>query len=296
MTPVSTILDDPLLESLPEARRSGLRVRAFQKTCVDFHWHFHLELELVYIVKGCGVRYVGNSVEPFLDGDFCLLGSNLPHAFGSHPSDRKGADWIVAHFLPERWGAPFWELPEARRIRKLLVQSSRGIQFDSREARSCLRAFQTLERSSPGGRRLAGWLELLDRLASLRRKRFLNPEGSPDEVRMDQRLRQILSWIDEQASSPGMSQAQAARQLRMSPQAFCRFFRQKTGKAFHRYVNEVRVARGCSELLHSDTRVSEIAFQSGFNNLSNFNRRFREIMGNAPRDYREMRGGLISDS
>lgn len=292
MASTATILIDPLLEPLPEARGSGLHVRSFQKTCVDFHWHFHAELELVYIAKGRGVRYVGNSVEPFLDGDFCLLGSNLPHAFGSHPADREGAEWIVAHFLPEKWGSAFWELPEARRIRKLLVQASRGIWFNSKEARNCLLAFQKLEDSAPGGRRLGGWLEILDRLASLRGKRFLNPQISPGEAALDRRLRQVLAWIDDQASSPGMSQAQAAREIGMSPQAFCRFFREKTGKAFHQYVNEVRIARGCSELLHSDSSISEIAFQSGFNNLSNFNRRFREIMGHTPREYREMRGGL----
>jgi AraC-like DNA-binding protein len=292
MATAPSILVDPLIEPLPEARQNGFHVRSFRKNCVDFHWHFHMELELVHILKGRGVRYVGHSVEPFSDGDFCLLGSNLPHAFGSHPADRHGAEWTVAHFLPEKWGAPFWELPEARRIKKLLLQSQRGIWFDAKEARSCLKCFRDLQKLPMGARRLAGWLEILDRLALLRSRRFLNPAACPSGEPMDGRLKKILAWINENAPS-NITQAQAARELGMSPQAFCRYFRQKTGKVFHRYVSVVRVARACSELLHSDVRVSEIAFQSGFNNLSNFNRRFREITGKTPLQYREMQGGLI---
>jgi AraC-like DNA-binding protein len=292
MAAAPIVLVAPLIESLPEAHHRGFHVRGFRKSCVDFHFHFHLELELVHVVRGRGVRYVGHSVEPFSDGDFCLIGSNLPHAFGSHPSDRNGAEWIVAHFLPERWGASFWELPEARRIRRLLLQSQRGVWFDAKEARACLKLFRALESMTLGGRRLAAWLEILDRLASFHVRRFLNPEACPSGEPLDQRLKSILAWIDENASGE-ILQADAARALKMSPQAFCRYFRQKTGKVFHRYVSEVRVARGCSDLLHSDIRVSEIAFQSGFNNLSNFNRRFREITGKTPLQYRATHGGLV---
>ncbi len=281
----------PLIEPLPEARHNGLHARSFRKSCVDFHFHFHLELELVHVIKGRGVRYVGRSVEPFSAGDFCLIGSNLPHAFGSHPSDRQGAEWIVGHFLPEKWGVPFWDLPETRRIKKLFSQGQRGIWFDAREARTCLRLFRHLEQIPMGAQRLAAWLEILDRLTSLRSRRFLNPAPCLSDELIDGRLKRILAWIDENASGE-ITQAQAAREVRMSPQAFSRYFRRRTGKVFHRYVAEVRIARGCSELLHSDRRVSEIAFQSGFNNLSNFNRRFREITGRTPLQYREMLGGL----
>lgn len=160
MDTASPIFDHPMVEPLPEARQKGFHVRSFRKTCVDFHWHFHLELELVHVVKGRGVRYAGHSVEAFSDGDFCLLGSNLPHAFGSHPADRKGAEWIVAHFLPVMWGAPFWELPEVRRIRSLLLRSQRGICFNSKEARSCVTIFRQLEQTL-GARIFKPWRNVL---------------------------------------------------------------------------------------------------------------------------------------
>jgi len=281
----------PLAESLPETRRSGLRLKRFRKPCVDFHWHFHPEIELIQIRRGDGVRYVGRSVEPFRAGDFCLIGSNLPHAFGSQPSERRGADWMVGHFLPSVWGEPFWKLPEMRRIAALLDRSRCGIGFPAEQAGECAVGFQRLERTPAGAGRLAAWLELLDRLAVLPGQRVLNPAPFTGET-MDPRLQTVLAWVETHAGDADLTQGRAAAQVHQSPQAFSRFFHQATGRVFQRYVSEVRVARACGDLLNSEAGISQIAFQSGFNNLANFNRRFREITGCTPREYRRIEGGL----
>lgn len=281
----------PLAESLPETRRSGLRLKRFRKDCVDFHWHFHPEVELIQIRQGSGVRYVGRSVEPFRAGDFCLIGSNVPHAFGSHPSERQGAEWTVGHFLPSVWGEAFWRLPEMRRVTVLLDQARHGVGFPAESAAECARRFDRLVRTPAGAARLAAWLELLAQLAVLPGRRILNPAPLTGES-MDRRLQTVLAWVETHAGDPDLSQARAARQIHQSPQAFSRFFHQATGRVFQRYVSEVRVARACGDLLNSEVGISQIAFQSGFNNLANFNRRFREITGCTPREYRRMEGGL----
>lgn len=284
---------DPLLESVPHTRHEGLNCESFQKPCVDFHWHFHPEIELVHIRQGCGVRYIGRSMEPYSPDDFCLIGSNVPHAFGSDPSERGGAEWIVGQFLPEIWGEVFWKLPETRRIVTMLARAQRGIQFEGPDVNACLKAFAAVGDLPPGAGRLAAWLDLLDRLAHHPRQRDLNVSVHP-AVTVDGRLQNLLSWIEAQAADPDLTQVDAADTLHQTPQAFCRFFRSHTGRPFHRYLSEVRVARACSSLLHSEASISEIAFQSGFNNLANFNRRFREITGRTPREYRKMRGGVNS--
>lgn len=277
----------PKIESLPETRRGGLRFAAFRKSCVDFHWHYHPEVELIHISRGNGVRHVGRSVEPFHAGDFCLIGAHVPHAFGSHPSERNGAEWTVGHFLPSVWGEAFWSLPEMRRVVRLLDDARRGIWFPASETGEEVHLFQRLSRSKVGGSRLAAWIDLLERLATRRNFRFLNTRP-PTVAPSDSRLQAVLAWVDENADSLLLSQSEAAREARMSPQAFSRFFRCATGRVFSHYVNEVRVARACGDLLNSTTGISQVAFQSGFNNLSNFNRRFREITGRTPREYREM--------
>lgn len=104
---------------------------------------------------------------------------------------------------------------------------------------------------------------------------------------MDERLQAVLAWLERNAADAEMTQAQAAKKLHMSPAAFCRFFRRSTGRPFHRYVNEVRVARACGSLTGSQENIAEIAFKAGFGNLANFNRRFREILGVTPREYRK---------
>ncbi|MFZ4682249.1 MAG: helix-turn-helix domain-containing protein [Terrimicrobiaceae bacterium] len=286
-----SILAHPLIEPLPEARQTGLRIKSFQKDCVDFHWHFHPEIELIHVRRGSGVRYVGRSLQPFSAGDFCLIGANVPHAFGSCPAERRGAEWMVGHFLPEVWGTTFWELPEMRRVAGLLAKAQRGIRFDAGETSRCVEMFSQLEQTPAGALRLGTWLEILDRLAHSRRQRCLNPV-STIAGKTDARLQRVLAWVEENAGDPALTQARAAQASRMSPQAFCRFFREGTARTFQRHVSEVRVARACVGLLNSNRGVSDIAFEAGFNNLSNFNRRFREITGYTPRLYRQMEGGF----
>ena len=277
------------MEAFAKARAHGFSVQSFRKRCVDFHWHFHPEFELTYIERGQGIRCIGRSVRPYASGDLCLMGSHLPHSYGSHPHERTGARWTVLHFLPDRLGQEFWELPQNQPLRSLLQQAGRGIHFtgpDAKTAVSILKKFKTHPAVDWG---MLHWLELLFLLARSAGKRFLNPVSSSLEVGsvVDPRLPGVLAWIDERADSPDLTQADAARFLRMSPQSFCRFFRDHLGRSFRDYVNELRVARACSSLLHSDAGISEIAFHAGYNNLANFNRRFRQIMGCVPREYRK---------
>jgi AraC-like DNA-binding protein len=279
---------DPLIEALPDTRRSGLGIKSFQKSCVDFHWHFHPETELLYVEKGNGVRHVGRSMEPFSAGDLCLIGANVPHAFGSLPSQRRGARWIVGHFLPEVWGESFWKLPENRRIVSLLKQSRRGLRFDAKETSNIRDLLVRAEAAVGQAIRFATWLEILACLSLCRKTHALNPVSYlTTETFVDPRLQKVLAWIEAQAALPELTQAHAAACIGMSPQAFCRFFREKTGRPFNRYVNEVRIARACGELSNHGGSISEIAFGAGFNNLANFNRRFREIVGITPREYRQ---------
>jgi len=283
---------DPRIETLPEARRRGLRVKSFRKACVDFHWHFHPEIELIYVRRGNGVRHVGRSTEPFNAGDMCLLGPNLPHAFGSDPAQRCGAEWIVAHFQPETWGETFWNLPEMRRVKDLLQRAGHGLRFEEPAAAECGELFYRLEKVHCAAR-LSLWLELLHLLVQRGPPRLLNPAPSQDNTH-DIRLQKTLAWVEAHAADPALSQAAASRQIGLSPQAFCRFFLSRTGRPFHRYINEVRVARVCAELLSGTEAIGDIAFQTGFNNLANFNRRFREITGRTPKEYRQIRGGSSS--
>lgn len=277
----------PQIEAFSKAREHGFSISEFSKPCVDFHWHFHAELELTFIEHGKGTRAIGHSVHPYSDGDVCLIGANLPHAYGSNPRERTGARWRVLHFQPERFGDAFWNLPQNQRIKTLLHESRRGLWFPSSAVSSIHRLLLKIATAKSADFGTIHLLELLARLASVRGRRPLNAASvSYASETGDKRLPALLAWVDEQADSSSLSQASAAERVHLSPQAFCRYFRHRLGKSFRQYVNELRLARACSKLLHSEAAISEIAFEAGFNNLANFNRRFREVLNCTPTEYR----------
>lgn len=280
----------PRREAFSKAREHGFSITEFSKSCVDFHWHFHPEFELTWIEKGRGTRSIGHAVQPYADGDLCLIGSGLPHAYGSHPRDRTGAKWTVLHFQPERFGGTFWDLPQNRRIRNLLNEARRGIWFPASTGKIVGALLRKASRARSADFGTIHLLEVLARLAGVRNIQPLNAaSASYSEELRDPRLPGLLAWVDEQAEASELSQAAAAQSLHMSPQAFCRYFRRRLGKSFRQYVTELRIARACSKLAHSERAISEIAFEVGFGNLANFNRRFRELLDCTPGEYRRAR-------
>ena len=277
----------PRLEPVPATKYRPFDFKRFARPKFDFIWHHHPEIELTYILHGNGVRYVGNSIQPFHSGDFCLIGANVPHAYGSHPKMHRGAKWLVLHFLPERFGAEFWRFPETQAVRKLLDASRCGIRFHGRGAEKCIQLLQKLDRRTSNLDGLSKFLKVLDSLCSIQHKTKLMPWGEmePDRLRIDPRLQKALAWM-ESADSVAITQSRAARLTNMSSASFSRFFRNQTGRTFVRHLNELRIARACVSLAAEDRRIIEIAMETGFGNLSNFNRRFMEIVGMPPRDYR----------
>ena len=277
----------PQREAFSKARTHGFALSRFSRSCVDSHWHYHPEYELILIEAGSGIRSIGPSIRPYAAGDLCLIGANLPHRFGSHPRERRGARWTVVHFLPGRFGQPFWELPQNRKISRMIAEADRGLHFPSDAVPLVSAALQKIARAPSADFGTFHLFELLAALAAIRGREPLNvhPPDSPRDPG-DRRLSDLLAWVDDQADNPELSLSAAASRLQVSAPAFCRFFRRHLGKTFRQYLNEVRVTRACSQLLHPDAPVSQIAFATGFNNLANFNRRFREITGCTPTDFR----------
>lgn len=274
----------PLFEQIPLVGPASMAVREFHRPAFDYPWHEHPEIELTWILKGSGLRYVGDSVEPFHEGDFCLLGANLPHAWIS--AERAGGPVrsFVVQFDPARWGTSLLALPEFARISNLFERSARGLCFGHDPAARMRRKLSG--RTSPL-RQFTALLEILDALAADPGARPLCLTAwSPGKRRhADPRLRAVLAHLSEHAGEP-VSQAAAARLVRLSPSAFSRFFRRSVGRTFHAYLTDLRLSEACRQLLESDRTISEIAFAAGFGNLSNFNRAFRIARGMAPGNFR----------
>jgi len=280
---------NPFLEAISTEPDESFFCRAFVLPAFTFGWHFHPEIELTLIVRGQGKRFVGDDIANFRDGDLCLLGPNLPHTWLSdtqQPTADNGAASIVVQFLPTCFGQGFFDRPELRQIAKLLRAAEQGLQFTG-VARDVVAAKMATMDTLPPYRRMMALLECLDVLASSPDAKPLSSRGFAPSIAENDRTRidAVSRFIFDHADEP-LRLEDAADVAHLSASAFSRFFRRATGKSFVRYVNELRVARACRRLSETDDSIAAIAFESGFGNLANFNRRFLEIKGMRPREFR----------
>ena len=275
--------DHPSLLTLAEAKTHAFITGLRRRPPGDFIWHYHPEIQLVWTWQGHGLRYVGGSVERFEPGDLVLIGANLPHMWAAADD---GATSTVIHFLPELWGAEFWQLPEVQKLRQLLAKAARGLRFTGPTAWKVGRAIEDLAaRPAHDFESFIGFLGICERLVRAPHYSLNALPAERRDTEKDPRLQQVLEWIHRRAAEP-ITQKQAAAEVGMSPAAFSRWFKGRVGCVFHQHLNGLRVAMVCARLSSGQAGITETAFQCGYNNLANFNRRFREITGLTPSEFR----------
>ncbi len=245
-----------------------------------FAWHFHREFELTLITKGGGTRFVGDCIQDYGPGDLTLIGPELPHAYASMPGHEE-QEAIVAQFRVDFLGPSFFALPEFAEVTALLDRSARGLSFpEGAEALPDLAGLPPAERT-------LGLLNTLVLLARCERARPLasaRHSAALDRTTRD-RIDAVVRLLHTGYSQP-ISLDMAARAAHMAPAAVSRFFRRTTGATITGYLNALRVNAACRLLVDTDRRVADIAAECGYANLSNFNRRFRNLKGMSPREYR----------
>jgi AraC-like DNA-binding protein/mannose-6-phosphate isomerase-like protein (cupin superfamily) len=274
-------------EQIRRGAESSFAVRRFKLQSFPFLWHYHPELELTLVIRGRGLRFIGDAIEQFKEGDLCLLPSNLPHTWSSAPGIGR-VESIVCHFLPDFWGKGFSELPEMHAIRELIAHARLGLNFSGRgRARAAQLMAEMVRNESTGLERLLRLIEALAELSRSRDARPLcrTPVNAAADLTVGRRLKHVLDRLHaELVDLP--SQAELAGEVGLSPQAFSRFFKRRVGKTFVQYVNEWRVGLACRALIESEESITGIALDSGFENLSNFNRQFKRVAGVTPSAYR----------
>jgi AraC-like DNA-binding protein len=250
------------------------------------YWHFHPEYEIVFISNGRGKRHIGDHISFYEDGDLIFLGPNLPH-FGFTDELYEPHTEIVVQMQEDFLGNGFIAKPEMSAIRQLFDRSRQGLSFSGTtklEVGKRLKKLLALK----GFDRLMELLTILQILAQAQDYEMLNAKGFAVEVNtQDQERIQILYAYVEEAFQEEISLEEVARRVSMTVPAFCRYFKKITGKTFSQFVNEYRITHACKLLSNEDMAIAEISFESGFNNLSHFNRQFKAITGSSPRDYRK---------
>jgi AraC-like DNA-binding protein len=184
----------------------------------------------------------------------------------------------------------FYGLPETRHFRSLMNAARRGLKVGGAARDEVEKIMHGMLRNPAGSwQNLSDLLWILNRLTSCDALTPLATTGLEPlrNKSANDRIQRILDCIHE---SPGEipPQGQLSVKFHFSPQAFSRFFRRCMGKTYQEYVAELRVNRTCHALMESDKGIAEIAYEAGFENLSSFNRLFRQIKGMQPRHYRKL--------
>jgi AraC-like DNA-binding protein len=253
--------------------------------------HHHRELEIKYMVSGSGRGFIGETIYEYQAGDLVLIGPNLPHHWVSaNHYEEKGilADCFYLQFKEDFLGDNFLQKNVTLEIASLFQRARAGIQFFGSTAQHCY--FQLLELSKAVGiQRLIGFIQLLDTLAhSLEYRLFENKHEFEEVVKNPEkdRLNRIYKII-EQNFQYEIDLETIAKEVGMSKSAFCQFFKKRTLKSFTEFVNELRIANAQRLLITTDLSIKEIAYQSGFNNLSLFNRVFKQETQLTPKEYQK---------
>ncbi|RIQ30111.1 AraC family transcriptional regulator [Jiangella rhizosphaerae] len=272
----------PALEHVGTTGGLSWKRHLYRTSRFRFSWHFHPEVELTLITAGTGTRYAGDSIEPYDPGQLTLFGAGVPHAFVSAAPGHHEA--VVIHFRPDFLGPGLFDVPEFAAVGALLARAGRGLELPAPEP-AVRRLVALTERSGADG--TLGLLDVLVRLADGAPGRPLASPGyrSPDRPDGRRRMDDVFGFLHAEYGEP-ITLGDVAAVAHLSPAAFSRFFRRATGRTFTAYLTELRVGAACRLLTDSDRAVSDIAASCGFANLSNFNRRFRELKAMTPREYR----------
>jgi AraC-like DNA-binding protein len=250
-------------------------------------WNYHPEWEIHYIPDAAGFAYVGDYVGPFKPGHLVLTGTNLPHNWITPGAPSLPGRDLVLQFNADTLMQARSICPELDVLHRLKPMSRRGIEILGPEAAEIGKMIIALH-DHKGTIGLGLFLEILNAIEAAPRKRALATEHfiSLYGELSDKRHRRIDQAIQILQSRPDTQMHEVAVTVGLEPSAFSRAFRRLTGMTFSTYIRSVRVWRARTLLAETEMPITDICFEAGFNNLSNFNRYFRMETGLTPRDYR----------
>lgn len=286
----------PALEKIVPNFGHSFTLRKFEEinpNLVPF-WHFHPELEIVYVKHGSGKRHIGNHISYYNGGDLIFLGPNLPH-YGFTDRLSGSNSEIVVQMKESFLGKNFFALPEMSNIQQLFERSKAGLSFYGNtkdEVGARLTDMFFMDEFD----KLMEFLKILQILANSKEYNVLNASGvtlivqGQDTDRIDTVYKYVRLHFTELIQLEDI-----ANLVNMTVPSFCRYFKRVTGKTFTEFVNEFRIVHACKLLSEERHTIAEVCFESGFNNFSHFNRLFKQKTGQSPNNYRKAVEKVVYD-
>ena len=249
--------------------------------------HQHKEIQICYVVAGEGSLVVGNTIGYFKANDLIVIGENIPHVFRSDPKASEISVMYTLFFTKESFGKGFFNIPDLRGLENFFKESSQGMRILSESERLQL-LFESLSNQN-SIERIGTLLHILSIIVSADRqllsKHTHHKMYSEDE---GNRMKNVMDYALSNFHKP-LSLEIVAERANMSKNAFCRYFKKRTGKTFFQFLLEIRIENACRLLFkYDDLHITEISEQCGFMNIAHFNRKFKEFKGTTPTQYRKL--------
>ena len=284
----------PTFEKINQEFGTSIRVKQHSENVENNlpSWHFHPELELVYVNKAKGKRHIGSHLSYFNNSQLLLIGANLPHSGFTDRFTTNGTETIV-QFKENFLGESFLSIPEMNLIKALFYRAKKGVVFNSEIKKVIGPKIEALVETK-GMERIIKFLDVLYELATTTNYSLLNVDGFAFEIEpQDNRKIDIVFGHVNENFKRTIPLNEISDKVSMTVPAFCRYFKKVTGKTFTLFVNEFRIVHATKLLAENPTSITDVCFESGFNNFSHFNKHFKKITGKTPLKYRNEMKQLI---
>ena len=264
---------------------------------MDFPLHFHEDYELCLTLNVRGKRILGNLVEDFTEKDLVITTPNVLHCDKRDDACLNVRCEVVVIQFPKElpsWG--IFDTDQLRNIRNLLCQPAPGLKFSEETAEAVRERLLRLPRTE-GFEAVQLFFGILHELACADRTQveLIGVQSSDSTLPHSRRINKIVQFVEKNYHHK-ISLEDVGELVGMSASSVSRFFKQRTRHNFWDYLNGFRIDRAAQMMIETEHTISEISYACGFNNISNFNRVFRERIGTTPSDYRnKFKESIIPD-
>lgn len=278
------------LEKFSVKEDESIRIGIFQDNMEKSSWHYHNNFEITFITEGFGKRIVADSIVEFQPGDLVFIGCNLPHVWIADKETRmpstRSLEMVFLQFTSDVVNPQLLILPEFKYISKAIALSERGIQIVGQTLNEVSEIMLQLPYLKSFDRMLH-FFKLMDIIGrsetniQLASKEYLNMRFTTSNKRIAAIHEYLMNNYRE-----NVNLERIAELVNMAEGSLCRFFKMNMGVTVFEYLNQLKIELACKLLMDSDLSIMEVCLDSGFNNLSHFNKQFRKVSSMPPSEYR----------
>lgn len=277
-------------EKISGLQQPSINVGIFQDNLESINWHYHDYYEISFITEGTGKRFVADSMDDFFPGDLVFVAPNIPHTWvvdkEQITTNARKLEMVYLQFTDATLGTDMLALSEFNNAAKALQLSERGIRITGKTLDEASNILLQMPYSNSFNRYIL-FLELLDLIGKssdcipLASKDYINKRFRTDNKRIQTIHEYFMKHFRDE-----IDLAQVASLVHMAEGSLCRFFKIQVGLTIFEYLNKIKVDFACKLLMNKEISITEVAYDSGFNNLSHFNKQFKHITGVTPKAYR----------